>query len=85
LQLLKKCSQLNLKNGQQYIAPALAVVLLKALMRSGLRLAVADGELGELAVRAGVQDALTEAGLADLVDEAKNLRGRLAGKFEDPS
>jgi hypothetical protein len=82
LQLLKKCSQLNLKNGQQYIAPALAVVLLKALMRSGLRLAVADGELGELAVRAGVQDALTEA---DLVDEAKNLRGRLAGNLEDPS
>jgi hypothetical protein len=77
LLLLRQCNLSTLEAGSKCVDPAACVAAVKALMRSALRKALATGKLADFLVRADVQNALTEAGLADVVDEANVLRGRL--------
>jgi hypothetical protein len=77
LLLLRQINLGTLEAGGKCLDGAAAVAAVKALMRAGLRKALATGKLADLLVRADVQQALTEAGLADVVDEANTLRGRL--------
>jgi hypothetical protein len=77
LLLLRQCNLGTLEAGGKCVDPAACVAAVKALMRAGLRKALATGKLADLLVRADVQEALVEAGLADVVDEANVLRGRL--------
>jgi hypothetical protein len=85
LHLLQQCSrQTSLHHGTERIPADQAVVVLRALMASGLRRALADGALADVFVRQDVADALSAIGLGELVDQAPVLRGRLAGQVEDP-
>jgi hypothetical protein len=78
LHLLQQCSrETSLRRGTERIPADQAVVVLRALMASGLRQALADGALADVFVRQDVADALTAAGLGELVDQARVLRGRL--------
>jgi hypothetical protein len=78
LQLLQQCNrETSLRRGTERIPADQAVVVLRALMASGLRQALADGALADVFVRQDVADALTAAGLGELVDQARVLRGRL--------
>jgi hypothetical protein len=77
LLLLRQINQGTLEAGGKCLDGAAAVAAVKALMRAGLRKALATGKLADLLVRADVQAALAEAGLGDVVAEANTLRGRL--------
>jgi hypothetical protein len=67
----------TLDAGTQLLDAGTAVVALRALVKSGLRRCLADGTLSKLAVQGDVEAALQSIGMADLLDEAKNLRERL--------
>jgi hypothetical protein len=78
LHLLQQCSrEISLRHGTERIPADQAVAILRAMMASGLRRALADGALADVFVRQDVADALTAAGLGELVDQARVLRGRL--------
>jgi hypothetical protein len=67
----------TLGDGTKFLDAATAVTALRALIKSGLRRCLADGTLSKLAVRQDVQTALEAIGMADLLDESRNLRERL--------